>query len=165
MITVYPCSPQLVLQLHRKRLERRLSNLSDWARKTPFQNECYSFCWLVSLSGCVVLMFMSFVKHSARLKHITHHLNAHKSLTSAAVARVFSRSTSKGRLQQPMVLHTGGGNDICKWMGWCCFLLILCFKTFQAVTEISISFFLTLDNERIYTYRSEPVNTDTGSVG
>ena len=78
----------------------------------------------------VVLMFMSFVKHSARLKHITRHLNAHKSVTSAAVARVFSRSTSTGR---PMVLLAGGGNGICKWMGWCCFLLILCFETFQAV--------------------------------
>lgn len=125
IITVCPCSPQLVLQLHRKRLERRLSNLSDWARKTPCQNESWiikpdSFCWLVSLSCCVVLMFMSFVKHSARLKHITRHLNAHKSVTSAAVARVFSRSTSSGR--QPMVLHTGGGNGISKWLGWwCCF--------------------------------------------
>ena len=81
----------------------------------------------------MVLMFMSFVKHSARLKHIAHHLNAHKSVTSAAVARVFSRSTSTGRLQQPMVLYTGGGNDICKWMRWSWFLLILSFKTFQAV--------------------------------
>lgn len=55
---------------------------------------------------------MSFVKHSARLKHITRHLNAHKSVTSAAVARVFSRSTSTDSQEYDLIVIGGGSGGL-----------------------------------------------------